>query len=83
MSDLITGNNKIAKEICDALGLKHVRKLDIHMESNSIFIVEAEMYMEVDGAKQLPAVLRKFTLIPLVEAEETTSLGDSTKSFAL
>jgi len=60
---LITGYHKVAKEICDALGLKHVRKLDIHMEMGSMFTIEAEMFMEVDDAVQLPAIFKRFELV--------------------
>jgi len=66
---------KLAKEICDAFGLKHVTDLKIHMMAKGIFTLEAKMYMEIDGAKQLPAILKKFELVSVVDLENTTTIG--------
>ena len=54
---------KIAKEICDALGLKHVKTLDIHLAHNECFTVTAEFYPEIDGIKQISAILKKYNLV--------------------
>ena len=71
MNNLVacSGRNgeKLAIEICDALGLKHVKRLDIHIAKNEIFTVVAEIYPEIDGVKQLPAILKKFELVPINE----------------
>jgi hypothetical protein len=75
----LSGNHKLEKEICDALGLKNVRKLDIHFGVNGAATVEAEMYLEEDGVRKLPAILKKFTLVP--ECAKTTVIGDEVKSF--
>ena len=64
---LMSGNHRLAKEICDALGLKHVRKLDIHLACDEIMTATAEFYPEVDGVKQFPAILKKFELVPKVK----------------
>lgn len=67
---------KLEKEICDALGLKHVQKLDLHFEVGHVATVEARFYPEVDGVKQFPAILRKFELVPKPDMEDTTEFGD-------
>lgn len=72
----------LAKEICDVLGLKHVRDLKIHMSSKGPFTVTAEMYMDIDGSKQLPAILQKFELKPIVNLENTTVLGQEIETFS-
>ena len=63
MRNSITGRDLLAKEICDVLGLKHVRKLDIHMAYDEIITVTAEFFPEVDGVKQFIPILKKFELV--------------------
>jgi hypothetical protein len=70
---------QIAKEICDALGLKHVRDLKIHLSQGSLFTATAEMYLDDEGAKKLPAILKKFVLTPILE--NTTTLGQDIETF--
>ncbi len=70
---LMTGQDDLAKKICDALGLKHVRKLDIHFEKNKITTVEAVFAPEIDGVRQFPAILKKFELVEKEENQEVTS----------
>jgi len=65
----ISPSEKICKEICDALGLKHVKKLDIHMAVDKIVTGEAVFYPEVDGVRQIVPILRKFELIPKSDVE--------------
>ncbi|HUU40863.1 MAG TPA: hypothetical protein VMW42_07980 [Desulfatiglandales bacterium] len=85
---------KICKEVCDALGLKHVRKLDLHMEVDKVVTCEAVFYPEEDGVKQIIPILGKFELIPVgstVEeindeydgAVDVTCLGDKYEQFEL
>ena len=69
MANLMTRNSQTAKEICDALGLKHVRKLDIHMAINEVMTVTAEYFPEVDGVKQFIPVLKKFELVEIKDKE--------------
>jgi hypothetical protein len=59
----IDGRHPALKEICDALGLKHVRRLDIHMEVNSLVLVSAEFYPEKDGIVEITPILRKYHLV--------------------
>ena len=58
----------IGKEIAEALGLKRVRKLDIHIECNKLVTVDAEFYPEEDGVRQFPTILKHYEL---VEREES------------
>lgn len=54
---------KIGKEIADALGIKHCRKLDIHISLKEFVTIEAEFYPEIDGVKQLLPVLKRYELV--------------------
>ena len=63
-------SEKICKEICDVLGLKHVRKLDIHMEVDKTITAEVECYLDIDGVRQFPTILKKFELVEIVEKKE-------------
>ena len=59
---VVTGRT-IGKEIADALGIKHCRKLDIHIPLKEIVTVEAEFFPEIDGVKQLLPILKKYKLV--------------------
>jgi len=61
----------IEKEICDVLGLKYVRTLNIHFSAKNIPIVTAEMFIGTEQVKNLTTVLRKFKLVPIEEQEES------------
>ena len=61
----LSGRDNICKEIANALGIKHCRKLDIRMRIDEIVTVEAEFFPEIDGIKQLVPILKKFELCPL------------------
>ncbi len=61
--------DKLGKEIADALGLKHCRMINIHLEHDRIAIVTAEFYPEIDGVKQFPPILKKFNLVAIEEEE--------------
>lgn len=52
----------VGKEIADALGIKNARRIDVHLEKGKPITVTAEFYPEVDGIKQVPAILKKFAL---------------------
>ncbi len=73
---LVTGVNKLGKEIADALGLKHVRSLDFHIQADGLATVTAEMFPEVDGVKKFPAILKKFKL-EVTELESEVLSGDT------
>lgn len=62
-----TANNKVAAEFCEALGLKHVVSLDIHLALDEIMTVTAQFYPEEDGVKQMIPVFKKFRLEPIGE----------------
>ena len=64
----------IGKEIADALGIKHCRKLVIHIPLKEIVTVEAEFYPEIDGVKQLLPILKRFELVD--KSEEYGMDGD-------
>lgn len=69
---ILTGRGeggKIAKEICDVLGLKHVRCLDLHMAINDIFTVTATFYPEIEGVKQFSTIIKKYKLALIDENE--------------
>ena len=81
---LLVGCRKLGKEIADALGLKNARSIDIHIDCNSIATVKAECYIEVDGARRFPALLKNYELTEKESENEygdVTRLGDDIKSY--
>jgi hypothetical protein len=72
---------KVAKEICDTLGLKHVSKLDIHFTANALTTVDATFMPEIDGVIQFPKMFKKFKLVAIEDDVETTEIGDKYKSY--
>jgi hypothetical protein len=77
----ISAADKIGKEICDVLGLKHCSLLDIHIAKNEIVTVTAKFYPDKDGVKQFPEILKKFKLVDIIETEDTTCIGDEMESW--
>jgi hypothetical protein len=69
MAALAPGN-KVGSEICDALGLKHCKVLDIHIAYNEIVTVTAKFYPEIDGVKQFPAIFKKYELVEIPEEKK-------------
>jgi hypothetical protein len=59
---IVAGRNEWAKEICDALGIKYCRKLDLHLEVDSVATVEVEYYPEEDGVLKLVPIFKKYRL---------------------
>lgn len=81
MMAVVTGHGKIAKDICDALGLKHVVDLDIRIPLDGIITVIAKLYPEEDGVMKLPAIFKDYVLLPKKETVETTVMGDGIRTF--
>lgn len=69
MSDFAIAD-KIGKEIADIFGLKHVRRIDIHIAHHAIVTVTAEFYPEIDGVKQLVPILKRYELVEKKEVKE-------------
>jgi len=59
---ILSGNDKLCEDICNALGLKHVIILDLHMGINESVTVTAKFYPEIDGIRQLIPIMKKFEL---------------------
>ena len=66
---LVTGNMKLAKEICDALGIKNCKRLDLHMAYDEIFTATVEFYPEIDGIEQMVPILKKFKLVAIEDED--------------
>ncbi|GEM_PF-2159059 len=71
MSDrkIITGRDKICKDIADALGIKKCRSLQINMRLDEIVTVKAEFLPVGDGIEQLSTIFKEYEL---VEKKEQT-----------
>jgi hypothetical protein len=65
----ISGHSVLAKEICDVLGLKHVKKLDLHFDVNSAVTADVVFYPEKDGIKQTITIMRRYTFSIVDESE--------------
>lgn len=70
----------LAAEIANNLGIKHCRKLVITMEHDKLFTVEAILYPEIDGLKNIVPVMKKFNL-QVVEVADTSEFGNEYDSF--
>ena len=86
MSEFVVGSEKIAKEICDILGLKHVRKLKLELAYDGLFTCEAEFLITKNQTKRLIPVLGKFELVPVsIEEkdgiEDVTTVGEETTRY--
>lgn len=53
----------VCKEITDALGLKKVVSLDLHMAVGENITITARYYPEDDEMKMLPEILKKYEVI--------------------
>lgn len=53
---------KLGAEISEALGLKNVQALDLHVAIGEIVTVTVKYYPEVDGVMQFPAILKQYEL---------------------
>jgi len=73
--------DKLGSDLCNALGLKHVRSLDIHIGVNSLVTVTTEFYPEIDDLKQFPAILNKYKLEPLTASDEMSMLENHIKEY--
>jgi len=58
----VCGHDNICAKIAEELGIKHCRKLHIKMDVDSMVIVEAEFFPEVDGVEQLEPILKEYYL---------------------
>jgi hypothetical protein len=63
----IVKTHAIEREICDALGLKNVRFLTLRFSHDHVPMAEVEFFLEIDGVKQLPPILKKFELVEIPE----------------
>lgn len=72
----LSGHSSACKEIAEALGIKHCKKLDIRMRLDEIVTVEAKFYPEIDGVKQLEPIFKKYELVE--RTEEYGLDGDKT-----
>jgi hypothetical protein len=61
----VTGRDPICQEICEALGLKHVRALSITMMINNPVEVSASFHPEKDALKLLIPILKRYSLMEI------------------
>ena len=55
-------SDKIAKEICDIFGLKHVRMLNLHFAVGNFVRATVEFYPEENKIRQLIPILEHYRL---------------------
>lgn len=58
----ITVDHKLAGEICDALGLKNVRRLDLHFSVDAAPTAEVLFFPDENGVKAIIPLLKRYTL---------------------
>ncbi len=53
---------ELEKELCDALGLKKVQKLDLHFSVGSFATAEVKMHLDDEQLKKIVSVVKKYNL---------------------
>ncbi len=53
---------ELEKELCDALGLKKVQKLDLHFSVDSFATAEVKMHLDDEQLKKIVSVVKKYNL---------------------
>ena len=88
MGAKVNGSSNLAKQLCDILGLKNVRKLEIEIETESIAVCKAEMYIETDQLRKMIPIIGEFELVPkkaeITDSEDErdiTSIGDRVRKY--
>ena len=56
----VSTHNKIASDICDVLGLKHVRHLELIMDTKAVITIKAELFPEADVLKDIKEILEDY-----------------------
>ena len=54
----------VSRRMCEALGLKNVVRLDLHLSVWGAPILEAEFYPEADGIHALETIVQAYKLVP-------------------
>jgi hypothetical protein len=62
-------SDKIGKEIADALGLKRVKKMEIHLEARKLAFIGVEFCPDIDGLKAIETIIKKYTFEEIKEGE--------------
>lgn len=59
----VTGSDKVAKEIVDALGIKNCRFLNIRLRYDEVAVVTAEFYPDTEQLEKLVPILKEYELV--------------------
>jgi hypothetical protein len=54
---------KVAEELCNALGLKHVRSLDIRLAVGEIGMAVVRYYLTEDDVTAMIPIMKKYELV--------------------
>jgi hypothetical protein len=63
MSGPATGQSKICSDICEALGLKRCRRLELVMAVDNVVTVKAEFYVETEAMERIAVALKEYHLV--------------------
>jgi hypothetical protein len=67
-----TTGNDIGKRICEALGLKHTRRIEIVIGRNEAVIVRSEHYPTKEEMDAVEAVMQDYRIMPRAEIAPET-----------
>ncbi len=56
------GTESVVKDICDALGLKNVRRLDLHFALDELVTATVEFLPEADAVDQVRPLIKHYVL---------------------
>ena len=62
MSNIVTGNSALGRDLAEALGIEHCAHLAFTIGVGEPAVVEARFFMTVDQAKEVVEVFKKYYL---------------------
>ena len=60
--DIVTGQNKIAEELCEAFGIKNARSLTFRIVFDEIATVQVEFIPEIKHLEKFIYVMKKYNI---------------------
>lgn len=60
---IVAGHDYVCVEICDALGIKRAKRLNLNMEVGNIVTIEVTSLVYKENLKKLIPILKKYHLV--------------------
>jgi len=63
-SGIVDWRHPLVRQLCDDLGLRNVRTLEMSFTVGGIALVKVELYLEENNARNFAAMMEEFMLVP-------------------